>query len=129
MPIKSRENLISAWAFLAGVVLAVIIGILSSFPTVFAEGKTNPFFLGILAILGLVVGYFVSEKDVQTFLFASVSLVIVSFAGIQGLVLDAAIRGVSIGKIVSSVLGPLLALFVPATIIVALKTVFSLAKK
>jgi len=59
---------------------------------------------------------------------ASVSLVIVSFAGIQGLVLSAAILGIDIGKILSTVLGTLLVLFVPATIIVALKTVFSLAK-
>jgi len=122
MPIRYRENLIGAWAFLIGVVLAVLVGI-------FARTKTNPLILGILAILGIVLGYFVGEKEVQTFLLTSVSLVIVSFAGIQGLVLDAAIRGVAIGKIVSSILGALLVLFVPATIIVALKTVFSLARK
>ena len=121
MPIRSRENLIGAWAFLIGIVLAVLVGI-------FAESKTNPVILGILALLGLVVGFFVVEKNVQTFLLASVSLVIVSFAGIQGLVLDAAIRGIAIGRIVSSILGTLLVLFVPATIVVALKTVFSLAK-
>lgn len=122
MPIKSRENLISAYAFLIGVILAVLVGI-------FAGSRTNPLILGILALLGLVVGYFVSEKDVQTFLYASVSLVIVSFAGTQGLVLNAAISGVNIGKIIPSVLGTLLVMFVPATIIVALKTVFSLAKR
>ncbi len=121
MPIRSRENLIGAWAFLIGIVLAVGVG-------VFTRSNADPILLGILALLGLVVGYFVSERDVQTFLYASVSLVIVSFAGIQGLVLDAAIRGVPIGQIVSSVLGALLVLFVPATIIVALKTVFSIAK-
>ena len=122
MPIRSRENLIGAWAFLIGIVLAVAVGI-------FAGSHTSPWVLGILALLGFVVGYFVAEKNVQTFLIASVSLVIVSFAGIQGLVLDAAIRGVEIGKLVSSVLGALLVLFVPATIIVALKTVFALAKR
>ncbi|MEK6800762.1 MAG: hypothetical protein AABY05_02415 [Nanoarchaeota archaeon] len=122
MPIKYRENLIGAWAFLMGMVLAVLVGI-------FAGNRTNPLILGIMAVLGLVVGYFVSEKEVQTFLLASVSLVIVSFAGIQGLFLDAAIRGVAIGKIVSSILGAFLVLFVPATIIVALKTVFALAKR
>ncbi|MBU1051684.1 MAG: hypothetical protein KJ718_03965 [Nanoarchaeota archaeon] len=122
MPIKYQENLIGAWAFLIGMILAVSVGI-------FGRNQTNPLLLGILALLGLVAGYFVSEKEVQTFLLASVSLVIVSFAGIQGLVLDAAIRGIAIGRIVSSVLGALLVMFVPATIIVALKTVFSLAKK
>ena len=84
--------------------------------------------LSLLAVLGLVVGYFVSEKDVQTFLLASVSLVIVSFAGIQGLVLSAAVSGININELITSVLGALLFLFIPATIVVALKTVFSLAK-
>jgi hypothetical protein len=36
--------------------------------------------------------------------------------------------GFHIGKILSSVMQTLLALFVPATIVVALKTVFSIAK-
>jgi hypothetical protein len=125
MPIRSRENLIGAWAFLAGVVLAVAVGVITSVSRV----KTNPLILGVLALLGLTVGYFVAEKDIQTFLFAAVSLVLVSFAGIQGLVLDAAIRGIRIGTIISSVLSALLVLFVPATIIVALKVVFSIAQR
>jgi hypothetical protein len=121
MAIRSRENLFGAWAFLAGIILAVVVGL-------FAGANINPLILGILALLGLVVGYFVSEKDVHTFLIASVSLVIVSFAGIQGLVLSAAIVGIDIGQIIASVLGALLVLFVPATIIVALKTVFAIAQ-
>ena len=76
----------------------------------------------------LIMGYFVAEKDVITFLMASVSVVVVSFAGIQGLVLSAAINGISINGIMNSILGALLFLFIPATIIVALKTVFSIAK-
>ena len=122
MPVKYKENLIGAWAFLIGVILAVLVGI-------FGRNRENPIFLGILALLGLIVGYFVAEKEVQTFLLASVSLVIVSFAGIQGLVLDASIRGIQIGRFVSAILGTLIVMFVPATIVVALKTVFSLAKK
>lgn len=121
MVIRSRENLVGAWAFLIGVVLAVLVGI-------FAGSNLNPLILYILAGLGVVVGYFVAEKDVQTFLFASVSLVLVSYAGVQGLFLSAALSGVDIGKLFSSMMGALLVLFVPATIIVALKTVFSIAK-
>jgi len=124
MVILARENIIGAWAFLIGVVLALIIGIFS----VFFGMQTSTLLIGILAILGLIVGYFVSEKNVQTFLLASVSVVVVSYFGISGTVLDAAITGVDIGKIVPSILGKLLILFVPATIVVAIKTVFSLAK-
>lgn len=121
MVIKSRENLIGAYAFLGGVIIAVLLGI-------FAASKITPFVSGILAFLGIVAGYFVAEKDVQTFLLASVSLVVVSYMGISGLVLNAALLGVEIGRIVSAILAALLALFVPATIMVALKTVFSIAK-
>ncbi|MEK6893156.1 MAG: hypothetical protein AABX07_03040 [Nanoarchaeota archaeon] len=121
MVIRSQENLIGAWAFLIGVVLAVIIGLAAS-------TLMGPLLLGILAIFGLIVGYFVAEKDVQTFLLASVSLVIVSYTGISGLVLGSEISGLNLGKLLSSVLQTLLALFVPATIVVALKTVFSIAK-
>ena len=122
MPIKYRENLISAWAFLIGIILALVVG-------VFSRQRTSPIILGILAILGIVVGFFVDEKNIQTFLLASVSLVIVSFAGIQGGVLSAAILGiVNVNKLITNVLGALMFLLVPATIIVALKTVFSLAR-
>lgn len=122
MPIKARENLFGAWAFLLGVLLSVIVGI-------FSDIYTNPFILGILSIIGAIVAIFVAEKDVQTFLFASVALVIVSFAGVQGLVSAAQIIDIKIGKIVTSILSTLLVMFVPATIIVCLKTVFSIARR
>ncbi len=125
MPIKSRENLIGAWAFLIGIILAVVIGL---FATFIGKGNISPALLSLLAVLGLVVGYFVSEKDVQTFLIAAVSLVVVSFAGIQGLVLSAALGKFSLNDLITTILGTLLFLFIPATIVVALKTVFSIAK-
>jgi len=121
MAIRLRENLIGAWAFLTGIILAILIG-------VFAGTIINPIILGILALLGLIMGYFVAEHNVQTFLLASVSLVVVSYAGISGLVIGAAVLGIEIGRIVSSILSSLLVLFVPATIVVTIKTVFSLAK-
>jgi hypothetical protein len=73
------------------------------------------------------VGLFVADKDVKTFLLVTVSLVIVSFAGISALK-QAEILGIQIGEIVSSTLGALLVFFVPATIIVAIKTIFAVAK-
>lgn len=121
MVIKSRENVIGAWFFLVGIVLALIVGLV-------AGNRINSVVLGVLALLGIVLGFFVAEKDVRTFLLASVSLVVVSYAGISGLVLSAALSGIQIGEYVSSVLGALLVLFVPATIIVVIKTVFSIAK-
>ena len=126
MAIKSQENSVGAWAFLIGIVLAVIAGI-------FTKGSTNPIILIAIVATGLIVGYFVAEKEVQIFLFASVSAVLASFAGIQGLATNVAltgitVSGIAIGKTMISILSALLFLFVPATILVALKTVFSIAK-
>ncbi|MBS3099424.1 hypothetical protein J4462_04380 [Candidatus Pacearchaeota archaeon] len=126
MPVKYRENIIGAWAFLVGIVLAIFVGF-------FSRSGTNPVILGVLALLGLVLGFFVAEKDVQTFLFASLSVVLASFAGIQGMAADVSMRGVTlngveIGRGISSILGALLFLYVPSTIVVALKTVFAISK-
>jgi len=124
MPIKARENLIGAWAFLIGVASAAVFGIIATM----TKQNINPLILGILAVLGGVVGYFVAEKDIKTFLLASVSLVIVAFAGIQGSIQSAAILGVNINRVITNIMGALLFLFIPSTIVVALKTVFSIAK-
>jgi len=121
MVIKARENIIGAWAFSAGIVLAILVGLL-------AGNKINPYFSWGLAGLGIIVGFFVAEKNVQTFLLASVSVVIVSYVGISGMVLNAAIGGIAMGKLISSMMAALLTLFVPATIVVAIKTVFSISK-
>jgi hypothetical protein len=127
MPIRVKENLLGARAFLIGIVLALIVGLFQNYFTE-VSNVVYPFMLGILSLLGIIVGYSVSEDNAHSFLLASVSLVLVSYAGISGLVLNAAILGVNIGRVISYVLGSLLVLFVPATIVVAIKTVFSLSR-
>lgn len=126
MVIKSRENSIGAWAFLIGILLSILTGI-------FTRGYANPVILLLIIFLGVIVGYFVSEKEAQTFLFASVAALLASFAGIQGFAANFSLTGVSvsglgIGKIINSTLNALLFFLVPSTIIVALKTVFSVSK-
>ena len=108
---KKTGNLIGSWAFLIGVVLAVILG---------ALGEVSGTVLTILVVIGLIVGLLnVKDEETTPFLFAGVSMVIVSALG-----------GSVLGTIswVASILTALNAIFVPATIIVALKTVFGLAK-
>ena len=126
--IKSKENSLGAWAFLVGVILAIIIGITSStlisIPTLTTYSSS---IYAILAILGIVVGFMnVTSKDSQTFLIAGAVLVIVSNMGMTAV--TGSLIGIGVGNVVTSVFGALLALFVPATIIVALKTVFGIAK-
>ena len=129
MVIKSKENSISAWAFLIGVILAVIIGVFSTtLISVPVLASYSSAIYAILVILGLVVGFSinVSGKDSQTFLITGAILVVVSKFGMESV--TGSLIGIGIGEIVSSTFAALLVLFVPATIIVAIKTVFGLAK-
>jgi len=127
MVMKSQENFIGAWVFFIGVVLAVIIGFVTTFfiPISKISQYSSPIY-AILVILGLIVGMKinVSGKDSQIFLISSAVLVIVSKFGMDSV--TGSLIGISVGGLVSSVFGALLVLFVPATIIVALKTLFSI---
>ena len=129
MVIKSVENSFGAWAFLIGVVLAVIIGVsTSSFLSIESVTKYSSQIYAILVLLGLFVGFSikVTGKDAQTFLITGAILVIVSKFGMESVI--GSLIGIGIGDVISSTFAALLALFVPATIIVALKTVFSIAR-
>lgn len=123
---KSKENSVGAWAFLIGVILALIIGLSTSLLAVPTLTKYSAQIYGILVVLGIIIGFInVREKDTQTFLIAGAILVIVSKFGMESV--RGSLIGIGIGDAVSSVFAALLVLFVPATIIVALKTVFSLS--
>jgi len=127
--IKASENSFGAWVFLAGVVLAIIIGIsASSFLSLTSIKAYSKQIYAILVLLGLIVGFSIkiSGRDSQTFLIAGTVLVIVSKFGMESV--SGSLIGIGMGDTVSSTFGALLALFVPTTIIVALKTVFSLAR-
>jgi hypothetical protein len=129
MVLKSKENSAGAWAFLIGVILAVVIGVLATFFIPLSKiGQYSSPIYAILVILGIFVGFKinVSGKDSQTFLISGAILVIVSKFGMESV--TGSLIGIGVGDIVSSTFSALLALFVPATIIVAIKSVFSVSK-
>lgn len=128
--IKSKENSIGAWAFLIGVILAIILGLSTTLfkkdiPTLVSYSSA---IYAVLVILGLVIGFSinVAGKDAQTFLITGAILVVVSKFGMESV--TGSLIGIGVGELVSSTFGALLVLFVPATIIVAIKTVFGIAK-
>jgi len=128
MVIRSRENSLAAWSFLIGVILAVIIGITTStlLPIPFITKYISLIYL-ILVILGLIIGFVnVADRDMQTFLIAGAILVLISNLGINSL--NKSLIGIGGGDVFSSIFGALVTLFVPATIVAALKTVFSIAR-
>ena len=128
MAIVAKENSIGAWAFLIGVVLAIMIGVTASFFSIPSLRIYSSIIYGILVVLGLTVGFSVkvARKDAQTFLVTGAIIVIVSKYGMDSVL--GSLLGIGVGNIMTTTFAALLALFVPATIVVALKTVFSLAK-
>jgi len=128
MVLKSKENEFGAWAFLGGVILAILIGVVTVLIPIPALTNYSAEIYGILVILGIIIGFWnvPTGKDSQTFLISGTILVIVSKFGMESV--TGSLIGIGIGDLVSSVFGALLVLFVPATIIVALKSVFSIAK-
>lgn len=115
---KNRgRDLLGSWSFLIGVVLAVVLG-------TGLLGAYNVTITWVLVLIGLVVGLLnITGKEVQPFLISGTVLIIASSLGTSGLS-----SVPSAGTILEGILGALLLVFVPATIIVALKNVFSLAR-
>ena len=104
-------NTVGRWAFLIGVILAIILG---------ALGIVNSTWMSALILIGLIVGFLnISERESSPFLLAGVSLIIASALG----------KDVMSGlPVLYNILQTLLAVFVPSTIVVAIKHVFSLAR-
>jgi len=102
---------IGGWAFLIGVILAVILG---------ALGKMNDTTTWILVVIGLIVGLInITEKEATPFMMAGAVLVVVS--ALSG-------NALSSIPILGNIFGALMILFVPATVVVAVKTVFGYAR-
>lgn len=110
---KTKDNMIGGIAFLAGVIIAVVLGL----------GLTSTYestVLLILVILGIAIGLLnIADEEAKPFLMSATVLVIVSALG-----------GASFSNIMyaSGILRALLILFIPATIVVAIRNVFMLAR-
>ncbi|MDD5191546.1 MAG: hypothetical protein PHH54_02760 [Candidatus Nanoarchaeia archaeon] len=113
---KSKKNLVGAWAFLIGIVLAIALGLFSDY----LNSSYQQILLIILVVLGIIVGLLnISIKESSKFLLTSLVLILAAYIG-QNVTLIIP----QIGRI----LGALLVLIVPATAIVALKAIFDVAK-
>ncbi len=120
--VRSKENLWGAYAFLVGVVLAVMLGLFNE-----SLESAGGLFYSVLVLIGLIVGGInTSDKNSQTFLLAGLSIVIVGALGVDSLKYIPS-NNYAVASL-RNVLGSLSLLFIPATVVVALKTVFSMAK-
>ena len=108
---KKSGNFIGSWSFLIGVIIAVIFGLIGNL----GSGLTTT-----LVVLGIIVGLLnIADEEAAPFLMSGAVLVIVAVFGQEV---------VSSVAIFSRILQALTVLFVPATIVVALKNVFSIAR-
>ena len=111
-------GMLGKWAFLIGILLAVIVGLF---------GSLTSTIIAILLVIGIIVGLLnVGSKEATPFLLAVVSLILVAAFGADVLTVTYNIGGWILNPV--NILKAIMALIVPATIIVALKTVFSIAK-
>jgi len=121
---KDKGRSMGAWSFLVGVILALVLGIF----TAYLSPSVQSIVVALLVIVGIAVGLLnVTSKESSSFLMAGVSLVIVSFAGQSVLTANLESLGF-VGEMLGKILSALLILFVPTTVIVALKSVFELAR-
>ena len=114
---KNKGNVVGSWSFLIGIFFAIVLGL----------GFTGAYQTEILwavFLLGVVVGLLnIAVEEIGGFLTSGTVLVLVSFLGIQVGTFDA------VAPSITNMLTGILTLFVPATIIVALKAVFAYAYK
>lgn len=107
---------IGEWSFIAGVVLAILSG--------FFNLTWVP---GVLIVLGFLVGFLnITEKETESFLLAAVGLLLVGSAGLESI---AILKEVGLDTVVESVLTNIRTFTAPGVLVVALKTVWELAKK
>ena len=100
------------WAFILGVLLAIIAGLVPQLQT-----STITW---ILVLLGLIVGFLnVTISETQEFLIAAIALLLISSTGALPV----------LGTIIAVMLSNIVAFVAPAALIVALKAVYDLASK
>ena len=103
---------IGHWAFLLGVALAVLAGLVPQWQTATM--------VWALAVLGLVVGILnVQARETTEFLVATITLMVVGSAGALP----------SLGLLVTSVLSNIVAFVAPAALVVALKALWQMAQE
>lgn len=118
---KGKNNKMGAWAFIIGVIIALIIGLLNPTKT---AADLSVWLISVLVILGLIVGFLnVATKDTGKFLIAITVLAILSFVGGA-----AGLGNVQfIGAYLVSIFASIMALIIPAGIVVGLKEVWYIA--
>jgi len=109
---------IGGWAFILGVVIAIIAGLASGALDAVSAGYVTL----ALVVLGLIVGFLnIGDKEVNDFLIAAIAVVLLGTANLAVIPL--------IGIFLASMVLNVAAFVAPAALVVALKAVYALSSK
>ena len=120
---KGSSQTVGSWAFILGVVIAIIVGIVAG--VVGLETFTAGIITLILVILGLIVGFLnINEKEVHQFLIAAIALIAVGTANLGSINFVVPVLGTVLQALVLNI-----AVFVaPAALVVSLKAIHKLSR-
>ncbi len=120
---KGKTNILSMigfWAFIVGLIIAVVVGILAALGIVGAS--VMPAIIIVLIILGLIVGFLnITAKEILLFLVATIALIVVG--GVF-----APLKVFSIGAILDAILALVATLMAPAAVVAAIKALWAVGK-
>jgi len=116
------EKQVGNYSFIIGVIVAIVLGLAST-----QLGGAATWLWSLLVVLGLAVGFLnVSGKETKEFLWVTVALVVVAFAGSAQVGSWDKVQW--IGPYLKGIFDSILAFVVPASVVVALKDVWGLAR-
>jgi len=119
---KGKSNILGVigfWAFILGLVIAVVFGIMAALGM--AMGAM-PAIIIVLIILGLVVGFLnITAKEILLFLVATIALIVVG--GVF-----APLKVLAIGNMLDSILALVATLMAPAAVVAAIKALWAVGK-
>jgi hypothetical protein len=119
---------IGSYAFLAGVIIAVIIGIILAVMPDLINADIAGIVALVLVILGLIVGFLnIKDKHVTDFLIATIAVAAVGNITAGGFM---SMAGISvIGSLIGNIVSQIVLVVAPAALVVGLKQIMALAKE
>ena len=117
------------YAFIGGLIIAVIVGLLSGF----VPAGLMPILMALLFVFGLAVGLLnIQEKEVNSFLLATVALLVATTALNTSLLKALEVVGESgstlVANLVNGFTGAIMVFIAPAAFVVAIKSIYKLAQ-
>ncbi len=119
---KASMSKAGIWAFTIGAIISLIAGLIPQ------NMGLGGLITALLAVLGIIVGFLnVTEEETNKFLFSSVAIMIALFTAGTAIKANISTLGM-VGSYMWSIMSNINIFVFPATIVVAMKSLYALAK-